>query len=89
MIVVDTASVFSEMRLIAGRVLISLWKGLDRHPFDQTLHNIIQQSLWMSALHHILALGDSDDLHTRARETGSRRVDLKPFSLTARFPNPR
>lgn len=42
----------------------------------------------MSALQDIFALGNADDLRTRAREAGFRKVDIKPFSLTARFPNP-
>jgi ubiquinone/menaquinone biosynthesis C-methylase UbiE len=91
MFVADKAAALSEMRRVVtgnGRVLISVWQGLDRHPFYQTLHNVIQHRLGMSALQHIFELGDADDLRTRAREAGFRKVDIKPFSLTARFPNP-
>lgn len=42
----------------------------------------------MSALQQIFALGDKDDLHALAVAAGFQRVDIKPFSLTARFPNP-
>src|SRR5215831_20816018 len=72
----------------SGRVLISVWRGLDRHPFYQTLHNVIQQRLGMSALQQIFALGNADDLHGLALAAGFRRADIKPFSMTARFPNP-
>jgi ubiquinone/menaquinone biosynthesis C-methylase UbiE len=91
MFVADKAAALSEMRRVvtrSGRVLISVWQGLDRHPFYQTLHNVIQQRLGMSALQDIFALGDADDLRIRTREAGFRKADVKPFSLTARFPNP-
>src|SRR4029077_21013159 len=41
-----------------------------------------------SALQDIFALGDADDLRIRTREAGFRKADVKPFSVTARFPNP-
>ena len=69
MFVADKAAALSEMRRVvtgSGRVLISVWQGLDRHPFYQTLHNVIQQRLGMSALQEIFALGDADDLRGRA-----------------------
>jgi SAM-dependent methyltransferase len=90
MFVADKAAALSEMRRVAhgsGRVLISVWQGLDRHPFYQTLHNVIQQRLGMSALQEIFALGDADALRGLALAAG-RLVEIKPFSLTARFPNP-
>jgi ubiquinone/menaquinone biosynthesis C-methylase UbiE len=91
MFVADKAAALSEMRRVvigSGRVLISVWHGLDRHPFYQTLHNVIQQRLGMSALQGIFALGNADDVRGLALAAGFRRVDIKPFSLTARFPNP-
>ena len=91
MFVADKAAALSEMRRVvieSGRVLISVWQGLDRHPFYQTLHNVIQQRLGMSALQGIFALGNADDVRGLALAAGFRRVDIKPFSLTARFPNP-
>ena len=91
MFVVDKAAALSEMRRVvsgSGRVLISVWQGLDRHPFYQTLHNVIQQRLGMSALQEIFALGDADALRGLALAAGFRFVEIKPFSLTARFPNP-
>lgn len=92
MFVADKAAVLSEMRRVvtaSGRVLIGVWQGLDRHPFYKTLHKVIQQRIGMSALQDIFALGDADDLRTRASEAGFRKINIKPFSLTARFPNPK
>ena len=50
--------------------------------------HVIQQRLGMSALQEIFALGNADDLRVLALAAGFRRVDIKPFSLTARFPDP-
>src|SRR6516165_5144835 len=91
MFVVDKAAALSEMRRVvneSGRVLISVWQALDRHPFYQTLHNVIQQRLGMSALQETFALGDADALRSLALTAGFRLVEIKPFSLTARFQNP-
>ena len=91
MFVADKTAALSEMRRVvtgSGRVVISVWEGLDRHPFYQILHNVIQQRLGMSALQQIFALGNADDLRDLVLAAGFRRADIKPFSLTARFPNP-
>ena len=91
MFVTNKAVALTEMRRVVteeGRVLISVWQSLDRHPFYQTLHKVIQQRLGMSALQDIFALGSADELRALAVGAGFRRVKLRPFSLTARFPNP-
>ena len=91
MFIPDKTDALSEMRRVAngsGRVLISVWQGLDRHPLYKTLHNVIQQRLGLSALQQIFALGNVDDLRELSLAAGFRRVDITPFSLTARFPNP-
>lgn len=91
MFVVDKAAALSEMRRVvtgSGRVLISVWQGLNRHPFYQTLHHVIQQRVGMSALQQIFALGNADDLRELAMAAGFRQAQIRPFSLTARFPNP-
>jgi ubiquinone/menaquinone biosynthesis C-methylase UbiE len=65
----DKAAALAEMRRVVtgnGRVLVSVWQGLDRHPFYQTLHNVIQQRLGMSALQDIFALGNADELRALA-----------------------
>jgi len=91
MFITDKAAALSEMRRVAtesGRVLNSVCQGLVRHPFYQTLHHVMQQRLGMSALQEIFAFGNADDLRGLVLEAGFRRVEIKPFSLTARFPNP-
>src|SRR5262249_6667828 len=65
MFVADKAAALSEMHRVvtgSGRVLINVWQGLDRHPFYQTLHKVIEERLGMSALKEIFALGNTNDL---------------------------
>jgi ubiquinone/menaquinone biosynthesis C-methylase UbiE len=91
MFVTNKAVALMEMRRVVtqdGRVLISVWQGLDRHPFYQTLHKVIQQRLGISALQDIFALGSADELRALAVDAGFRRIEIKPFLLTACFPNP-
>jgi SAM-dependent methyltransferase len=52
----DKSAALAEMRRVVtpnGRVLVTVWQGLDRHPFYQTLHNVIQQRVGISALRDI------------------------------------
>lgn len=91
MFVTQKALCLAEMHRVVtghGRVLISVWQSLDRHPFYQTLHKVIQQRVGMSAVQDIFALGDVEQLRQLVMGAGFRRVDIAPFSLTARFPNP-
>jgi ubiquinone/menaquinone biosynthesis C-methylase UbiE len=87
----DKATALAETRRVAagnGRVFVSAWQGLDRHPFYLTLHNVIQQRLGISALQDIFALGSTDELRALVMGAGFRRVEVEPRSMTARFPNP-
>ena len=91
MFVGNKAAALVEMRRVIrenGRVLVSVWQGLDRHPFYRTLHEVIQRRLGMSVLQDIFALGNAAELREMALGTGFRQVEIEPFSLTARFPNP-
>ena len=69
-------------------MLLGVWQGLDRHPFYQKLHTVIQQQLGISALQDIFALGEADELRTLLAGAGFERVEIEPVSMTARFPNP-
>ena len=70
MFVANKAVALAEMRRVVtedGRVLISVWQGLDRHPFYQTLHKVIQQRLGISALQDIFALEGFAAVYQRIR----------------------
>jgi ubiquinone/menaquinone biosynthesis C-methylase UbiE len=87
----DQHAALTEMRRVLttrGQVWLSVWQGLDRHPFYQTLHEVIEQRLGMSALQDIFALGDADELRRLMTDAGLRQVEIEPASMTARFPNP-
>ena len=71
-----------------GRAAISVWQGLDRHPFYEALHEVIQRRLGMSGVQEIFALGETDRLRTLLTDAGFKRVTIEPVSMTARFPQP-
>ena len=52
----------------SGRVFLSVWQGLDRHPFYQTLNDVIQQRLGMAGVQEIFALGDAEALRALVRQ---------------------
>jgi SAM-dependent methyltransferase len=91
MFFIDKASALAEMRRVVtreGRALLSVWQGLDRHPFYRTLDNVIQERLGLSALQDIFSLGDPTELRELIMRAGFQRVEIEPVSMTARFPDP-
>jgi hypothetical protein len=87
----DRHAALAEMRRVltnGGRVGLSAWQGLNRHPFYQTLDGVIQQRLGMSGVQEPFALGDADELRTLLTDAGFQHVEIEPVSMTARFPNP-
>ena len=87
----DKVAALAEMRRVVtanGRVFLSVWQGLDRHPFYATLNDVIQQRLGMAVLQEIFALGNAEALRALALQAGFQRVEIQPISMTARFPNP-
>jgi ubiquinone/menaquinone biosynthesis C-methylase UbiE len=87
----DQHTALREMRRVlraGGRVVLSVWQGLDRHPFYQTLHDVSQRRLGRSAVQHVFSLGDFDELHRIVTAVGFQHVEIEPMSITARFPNP-
>jgi ubiquinone/menaquinone biosynthesis C-methylase UbiE len=87
----DRYAALNEMHRVltnGGRITLSVWQGLDLHPFYQTLHDVIQQRLEMSGVQDIFALGDADELRTLLTEAGFRHVEIEPVSMIARFPDP-
>jgi ubiquinone/menaquinone biosynthesis C-methylase UbiE len=87
----DRRAALAEMRRVLradGRAALAVWQSLDRHPFYQTLHNVIEQRLGMSGVQEIFALGNCDELRALLTDAGFRNVAIEPVSITARFPNP-
>jgi ubiquinone/menaquinone biosynthesis C-methylase UbiE len=87
----DRAAALAEMHRVlvsGGRLVLSVWQGLDRHPFYQALHHAIRIRLGMSGVEDIFALGDASTLRALMTEAGFHKVALEPISMTARFPDP-
>jgi ubiquinone/menaquinone biosynthesis C-methylase UbiE len=87
----DRHRALTEMRRVlraSGRVALSVWQGLDRHPFYRLLDDAIQRRLGMSGVATIFALGDAAELRALLTDAGFRDIEIEPISMTARFPHP-
>jgi ubiquinone/menaquinone biosynthesis C-methylase UbiE len=87
----DQRAALEEMRRVAaagGRVLVSAWQGLDRHPFYRALHQILERRFGMSAVQEIFSLGSVDRLRQLFRSAGFVDLEIEPVSMTSDFPNP-
>jgi SAM-dependent methyltransferase len=87
----DPPAALTEMRRVladGGRALLSVWQGLDRHPFYERLDRAIERHLGTSGVRDIFALGDVAELRDRVVKSGFRHVETEAFALLARFPDP-
>ena len=71
-----------------GRLVLSVWQDLDRHPFYQTLHAVSQRHFGKSSVEAVFSLGNADELRKLLTDYGFRQIELEPMSLTAHFPQP-
>jgi ubiquinone/menaquinone biosynthesis C-methylase UbiE len=71
-----------------GHVVLSVWQGLDRHPFYQTLHDVSLRHFGKSSVEAVFSLGKADELHKLLTDSGFRQVAIEPMSITAYFPRP-
>jgi ubiquinone/menaquinone biosynthesis C-methylase UbiE len=86
----DRLAALEEMHRVlktGGRVILSVWQGLDHHPFYQTLHEVSQRHLGKSSVQAVFSLGDSDELRKLLIDSGFLHIEIEPMSITARFPN--
>lgn len=87
----DRHAALKEMHRVltkSGRVLLSVWQGMDRHPFYQALHDVSLHRLGVSSIQEVFALGDAGELRELLTNAGFQHVEIEPVSMTARFPNP-
>jgi len=87
----DRAAALREMRRVAkrsGRIALAVFAGLERHPFYQRLHEVVQVRLGISALEQIFSLGDADRLRDMLDGAGFSAVAIEPQAMSARFPDP-
>lgn len=71
-----------------GRIAVSVWQGLDRHPFYQTLHETTKRRLGKSSVEAVFSLGDQGELHRLLTGAGFQDVAIESASITARYSNP-
>ena len=71
-----------------GRLLLSVWQGLDRHPFYQILHDVSLRNFGKSSVETVFSLGDASQLRKLLTDSGFRQIEIDPMSLTALFPQP-
>ena len=77
----DRHEALKEMHRVlktGGRVVVSVWQGLDRHPFYQTLHDVSKQHLGKSSVQAVFSLGDSDELRKLLTDSGFQHVEIEP-----------
>lgn len=71
-----------------GRLTVSVWQGLEQHPFYQILHEVSRQHLGKSSVESVFSLGDSNELRRMLTDAGFQQVEIEPASITARYSNP-
>ena len=71
-----------------GRVGLSVWQGLDHHPFYQMLHDVTRRHFGKSSVQAVFSLSDPEELRNLLTGSGFQHVEIEPRSITARFPNP-
>jgi ubiquinone/menaquinone biosynthesis C-methylase UbiE len=88
----DRHAALTEMHRVlktGGRVILSVWQGLDRHPFYQALHDISQRHLGKSSVQAVFSLGDADELRKLLTDSGFQRVEIELCHSRHAFQTPR
>jgi ubiquinone/menaquinone biosynthesis C-methylase UbiE len=87
----DLPAALAEMRRVlapGGRLSLSVFQAIERHPFYMALDRAIQRQLGVPAIADIFALGDAEDLKGTLARAGFRDVAVTPFELALRVPDP-
>lgn len=87
----DKHAALKEMHRVlrkGGRLVLSVWQGLDRHPFYQTLHDVSLRHFGKSSVGAVFSLGDADQIHKLLTDSGFGRIEVEHASVMAQFPQP-
>ena len=87
----DRHAALKEMHRVlrkGGRVVLSVWQGIDRHPFYHMLHEVSLRHFGKSSVQAVFSLGSSDELRILLTESGFQQVEIEPMSIIAHFPQP-
>lgn len=79
---------FYRVLKTGGRVGLSVWQGLDHHPFYQMLDDVTRRRFGKSSVQAVFSLGDSGEIRNLLTGSGFQHVEIEPMSITAHFPNP-
>jgi SAM-dependent methyltransferase len=87
----DRQAALGELRRVlrpGGRLVLSVWQGLERHPFFQTLHAASRRRIGTSGVEAAFSLGDAGELRHYLAEAGLIQIEIEPVSLTVHIPQP-
>jgi SAM-dependent methyltransferase len=84
------AAVSEMFRVLSsgGRALISVFQGIDRHPFYVELDRTIDRALGASGVGGIFAMGNDSELRSLFVDAGFESISTEQSSMTAIFPEP-
>lgn len=81
----------TEMRRVlktGGRVILSVWQQLDRHPFYQILDDVSRRHFGKSSVGAVFSLGDADEVRKLLTDAGFQNIEIESASITVRYSNP-
>jgi SAM-dependent methyltransferase len=89
----DRDAALREMRRVladGGRVAISVWQALNRHPVYEALLEATARRLGatIATVDLSFSLGDADELRTLLGEAGFQGIKIFPRSLDIHLPSP-
>src|SRR5262245_38152462 len=71
-----------------GRIALSVWRGLDLHPFFAKFNDVLVRHTGVPALAAPFVLSDAGELHALLAGAGFTQVTVESRAQMARFPNP-
>jgi SAM-dependent methyltransferase len=87
----DPPGALAEMRRVAvddGRLALSVWRGLELHPFFAAMSEAVVRHLGVDALAAPFSMGDAGELHDLLHAAGWHDVRVEAREMNARFPDP-
>ena len=87
----DKHAALKEMHRVlrkSGRLVLSVWQELNRHPFYQILHEVSLRHFGKSSVETVFSLGNADALHKLLTASGFGYIEIERISITAHFPQP-